>query len=1827
MSTGLQELLDDQLDEALEQLLLPRLIELIGTREPGHCLRITDLTTTLASRLCRRLHTASTSPHCYVLAADGSGPRVPADVAATSTKLVELRNPEAGASLRTPLVAFIPPGTRASAEDSFGVATFEEVAITDVYEQLAKRLADEIPSALHAMIYGELFATLDGASPGYADALARSRYLLTVKHNDFDQQAAGAAIFELGLVPDFDLFRQPGQVAARARTNLDAMHTLTTSPHSERQRVLELGLTDADLQRRLAEFAARIGLEDPRSWTRRIVIDSANWRLGFHEWALAKAAASIDIRIDVLNVDLPVVEADSETGSKPPLDRLVGQQYLLAGTRGRDKLATRFRIEPDPRKVPGLAKFSVQIHSEDGGPTGLATTVSIGKPGKTEYTATFAKLTKTVWDEGWHFVRVIPMDTDGLPIPMSSISAAHTAESDRFYVTSLDDPEIGEAPERAAGTAAGLIHALRAVQFNVLADGGDPHRVAIRSLARRPATRGRADVARVGFSGNTLIDVLLPKPLEQVQRFVLSEPQSAHRWRIPLSSQGFGEPARQHQDWPTAVDRHDIDAFIATRTTLFAAIRRASDLGVELLDLRGFREEIRSYVDTYKNLLAWHLRRAQTVEGANLAAALRALADLTAIDTVTVDITDHGGDQRQVMLVAPTHPMRLLWLMTWAELGETWLRWSAASTPEGIRTTRDTLMSTLSPQGFPFAVPSSDGRLLIAADDLSPFWGTYLPSETEDPQALIADLRAALKIASTTPAGGSDLAIRVADRIERYLRLHPYVDTLVINTVNPGRGDLLADALRAVQHRPGLGALRFNVRLIVDDPEAPGVNDALAKLVAVDDERRSEEMLSDTRVVDQLRPRFAVSVQSIAEFNDEVGEHSAHLTVLIDAFAVETFDAEPPASDGIGPERGRLSRGIAPVHGLVQKAVTHYAEADDAVAWRRQPRHGASYPLPGAEELSDLLAELPAVMSAAAAAVATADPATTRIPTVTLELGTADRVLLFQAHKVSDWVITVDRTLGLEYFDQAGRADRPDYVIDHDTDLLAAGRRRIVVSSRSADELQALLAPVVNQHGLRLQARHAGTFFDQMRLLSGCLAFKLASTARTQRTEVLGLGLARLYLDYHGVLQQQILVPLDAHQDLYKEPRRNRDSVASRVDLQRTDLALFDLNAQARRITCRLIEVKCYTTIGDITDYQRLKDRVAGQLDSSADIIAHHFDPRNLDTDRPDRTVKNLEFASLLNHYLERAKRHGVMDGKVSREAEWLIEHLDAGYRLDFTRTGLIFDLARPGTDTESEGGIEFHRIGRDLIQELADAVPTGPSPAAAAPDTTPSPPAISGPGNLAQLDLTLPRLEHAAFLTADRTHETPVGEPEVLDIEAPADPSSVGNAEAEISSLVTEPKPQPAEKSQDQHDSQPAVGHVPSGHEDTDPVDGQDHDAQSLTPDVFLGTSRRTSQFGVIGRTAGRTIALDLDETHTISLFGVQGGGKSYTLGSIIEMATTPIDGINALASPLATIVFHYSSTQDYAPEFTSMINANDEQAQIDALANEYGARPQALSDVVLLAPTNQVERRRLEYPGITVQPLTFNASELKAGHWRFLMGAVGNQSTYIRQLTRIMRANRDNLNLNAIRAGVDASNLSDALKQLAHQRLDLAADYIGNEILVSDLVRPGRLIIVDLRDEFIEKDEALGLFVVLMELFAEARQDGHHFNKLVVFDEAHKYIDSPDLVAGLVETVREMRHKGMSVLVASQDPPSVPIALIELSNHIVMHKFTSPSWLKHIQRANAALAGLTSEKMAHLAPGEAFVWSSKATDAALTRSAIKVTWRPRVTRHGGGTKTATGG
>ncbi len=394
---------------------------------------------------------------------------------------------------------------------------------------------------------------------------------------------------------------------------------------------------------------------------------------------------------------------------------------------------------------------------------------------------------------------------------------------------------------------------------------------------------------------------------------------------------------------------------------------------------------------------------------------------------------------------------------------------------------------------------------------------------------------------------------------------------------------------------------------------------------------------------------------------------------------------------------------------------------------------------------------------------------------------------------------------------------------------------------------------------------------------------------------------------------------------------------------------------------------------------------------------------------------------------------------------------------------------------------------------------------------------------------------------------------------------------------------------------------------------------------DVLLGKNDSSNQFGILGKmaNANRLIGVDLDGCNTFSLFGVQGAGKSYTIGSVVEMVMKQFSNVNKLPAPMAGVIFHYSDSMDYAPEFTSMTFPNDETSQLKRLKEVYGADAGSIEDIVLLTPESKVEMRKAEYPNVEVHPIAFDSGELQVKDWMFLLGAMGNDSAYLRVLTQIMRSIRNDLSLKNIRRGIKAnSSLSNAQKELAEMRVSFAEEYIRDGEKLQRFLRPGRLIIVDLRDEFIQKDEALGLFVVMLNIFSSVLAvEGKRFNKFIVFDEAHKYMNNRELVGSISTAIREMRHKGVSVMIASQDPMSLPTEIIELSSMVILHRFNSPQWLRHVQKTLTALGSLTANDMSQLGSGEAYVWATKATDKAFTTHPVKIQIRPRVTKHGGDT------
>ena len=1870
MSGAFQALPASEVTHAVEDLLLPSLAEALRGRAPGHCMRVSDLGPELMLALARGLRRQAPSVNVYVLAEGAAAAED--DLHVSSTKLVELRNPLPDGSLRPPLCVFLPPNLQTSAEDSFGRATFEEFEVDDAYESLRGRVLERVPSSLQAYVR-DLLQHLRARRWSWAGAAAQIRYLLCARVNGNDGEAFGGALYELGLVPDFKLFDDPATAYGRVRKNLECIRCLTDADGSALGRVLDLDLVNKGLRRRLAEYLMETGIDDPVAWTSRIVLDRRNWDLSFDKWEFGSEIAPDRVRFERVETDLPVVTED-EAGDDRLAD-LVGQQVLAP--KERRKLGVVLEVDPHPRQVRGLDHFTVQIVSKEAGPVGASRKLKVWKPARTHAKVSLLKLNRVDFEEGWHHVRVLAWTADGDPIPIDEPAdqgGRRSNESEPFYV--LQDAELeNEPPQRSIPGADSVEHARLDRQFGAILQHREPADVALTRVGWRQRSTQRVaaqETLEVGFGKDGTLQIPVARWLKDVEQRILATPGGPVSWRMQVHMGQPRTPTADVTEWPASAA---VRSFLGARATCFdRVVQGTGTLVSQGFDYLRNGPEVLAYAAAYNDLIGDLAAKVEREAGSDQLKAIVSLRSALTVDTVRLVLEDYGGHVREAALIAPTHPLRALWQLVWAQLGAAWVKEAAAGPPDHVTPAREALLGITS-INVPPMLPVGDGRIFAAVDNIHALWPLYAPAAEGNPRGLLGEVCAALGLPEPSIGGAAITGQVIASRLQRYLVQHPYVRTLTINAFNPGRAAVLADALVVLQQEDAFKDLRYDVRLFVPDANAPGVGESIAVLLAGDGATAGEAFSVPAQ--SHIFPKLTVAVLKTADFRRDPTGYRAHVSFLFDVFPPEQVAADRP----LRPENG------APLHGLVQAFTIRYDDDDSGACWRRQPRHGAPTAIEGAEEASMLLGELPARISAATATVARSMPDFAARPIIRLVLGSDRRALVSDVHEASDWVFTVDRNMGIEFFDHGGRRDRPDYLIDYTPSATPEHGHRLVISSRSLDELKALLGPVLQEYGFEADEPQAVVVLDQLRSLSGRLALKLVSSP-TARAEALGLALARMFLEYQGALDNQIVVPLDAHLDLFHAARSQAEAIGDEVTVRRTDLALFDLDLANRAITCNLVEVKCYAQKLGLSGYNHLKQQMIEQLNQSEHVIQLHFDPRRVTPDRPDRLLKTREFSILLEFYLERGLRYGLMEPTAGEEARTFLDVLEEGYALRFSRSGLVFDFDKSGTEpAEHEAGVEFHRVGVDLIRRLVDhavsrsisedgADGDGEAPSPAPSTKRPMPRlddgAVGEPRSAApSTETPMPRLDSAAFLVADRVRSTtepddggsagrdaeiaqPKEPTESDDVQA--SPPTVDEGEpAEIIQAAPHPEPQASAGGAGAEDERanrgahrPSRGKeiAPEAEESLDPEAGTSSSvlpssalAQPLLPgqseeapadaagpacDAILGATGASPQYGLIGRTSGRTVALDLNQTHTVSLFGVQGGGKSYTLGSVIEMACMPVPGVNRLPQPLAGVIFHYSATLDYQPEFTSMAAPNAVEAEVSRLRADYGAVPQALGDLVILTPAAKVEARRAEHPGIEVLPIAFAASELKASHWKFLMGAVGSQSMYIRQLALIMKKLRGDLTLDALRQGVRDSGLSDYLKDLALLRLQFAEDYVVDAQRLTDILRPGRLVIVDLRDEFIEKDEALGLFVVLLQLFAETTYQGRRFNKLVVFDEAHKYIDSPDLVAGLVEVVREMRHKGTTVMVASQDPPSVPTSLIELSTHIILHKFNSPAWLKHIQKANAALDGLTPARLAALGPGEALVWSSRSTDDAFTRGAVKVRCRPRVTHHGGGTKTA---
>jgi DNA phosphorothioation-dependent restriction protein DptH len=283
--------------------------------------------------------------------------------------------------------------------------------------------------------------------------------------------------------------------------------------------------------------------------------------------------------------------------------------------------------------------------------------------------------------------------------------------------------------------------------------------------------------------------------------------------------------------------------------------------------------------------------------------------------------------------------------------------------------------------------------------------------------------------------------------------------------------------------------------------------------------------------------------------------------------------------------------------------------------------------------------------------------------------------MLAQLHRLCDWVITIDRHAGVEYFDSPRELplQYESFLIDCVPERDDLGFLQLITTTSSLDEVFRLLDTALSEMGLSTSPRNCGYLLDALKAVSGRLALRLSQSG-TVAQELVALALTyrqcAAAADGAGPwlpLTEGFFVPLDDVPELFRPvgDRREHEDGGRRADL------LYVSCGRRGGLKFSFVEVKFrrYLKTARTPD---LLESIAAQLAASVVRWEQLFGAASGSL---EKTVQRGRLARVLRFYAKKGCRHAL-----SPEANERIEK----ELLRLTREGAeyplptLFDQERP---------------------------------------------------------------------------------------------------------------------------------------------------------------------------------------------------------------------------------------------------------------------------------------------------------------------------------------------------------------------------------------------------------------------------------------------------------------------------------------------------------------------------------------------------------------------
>ncbi len=723
--------------------------------------------------------------------------------------------------------------------------------------------------------------------------------------------------------------------------------------------------------------------------------------------------------------------------------------------------------------------------------------------------------------------------------------------------------------------------------------------------------------------------VFRPALIREVEQQWAAQPGSIGRWRVKVRASGAraGDP----EFVPFANDAGSPTAHPAWDRAANASRRMAERFAASGGGVGQVYDDSSKNLETVvkEYLLAW----AALLEESDPLLALAHTVEVQTLSGRTVGL-----------IVLPSHPLRVTWHVAYDSL-VLHSAFQHDAVPKHVREEFKILDGSM----FPAFLPGlQQGSSFVYADTLRFHAVGMVADDDKEPKAAIAILGRALGEAETAdaaPTVGRQSAEVLGNEIQRYIECHDSARLLHIHALRPGDGLTIARSLGKVQDRYRPSTVEEDAA----DGESARVPSFVLELYPSREQRAvagrfiAEAREKRRRGAGVLAPEDHWMLDSVglpggmnaprlrwARKDEQDPTTAAHLAVAFD-----TFESKVAPDDRPAPPKPRPLF----AYGLLSFFERQYTD-QPSPCWRSTvlpSLEGEKHPSDRTH--SERLARLQQVILRCVARNLAADGV---LPTLHTEISPEKAHSLRELHRLCDWVITLDRNAGIEYFDspRTNREIYDAYVIDCVPEREDLGCLQLITSTSNLEEVRNLLDVALDQMGLSQSRRNAEFLMEHLKGLSGRLAIRLTGQ-KTPTAELIALALSHANCGQAAdgalcwtPLRTGFLIPVDDVLDLI--PPLSEAQAGDAGTEARPDLIYVSL-APRRGLLYQFIEVKYRRHLRTARSAEVLNG-IRRQIAS----LRERWDAWYTSDDIPPpfRAVRRAKLARVLRFYADKAQRH-----------------------------------------------------------------------------------------------------------------------------------------------------------------------------------------------------------------------------------------------------------------------------------------------------------------------------------------------------------------------------------------------------------------------------------------------------------------------------------------------------------------------------------------------------------------------------------------------------------